>query len=167
MYVKCWHSAFLFLGKLLIASCCSWNVCVLILVRRFWWASQLLYSLVLINGFEISSWLFTFNLDFRKLIAHLELRALISYSMSVADDLDMKIWSFEFHRCSRSCHGSVKCATVLRTAGIWYFFLRLWSSERGQLILLWILLRAAKWRNDVLSHGKDYQIFLLPSWFWD
>lgn len=44
-----------------------------------------------INGFEISSWLFTFNLDFRKLIAHLELRALISYSMSVADDLDMKI----------------------------------------------------------------------------
>lgn len=51
---------------------------------------QLLYSLVLVVGFEISSWLFTFNLDFIKLIAVLELQALISYSVSVADNLDIK-----------------------------------------------------------------------------
>lgn len=51
---------------------------------------QLLYSLVLVVGFEISSWLFTSNLDFITLIAVLELQALISYSVSVADNLDIK-----------------------------------------------------------------------------
>lgn len=51
---------------------------------------QLLYSLVLVVGFEISSWLFTSNLDFIKLIAVLELQALISYSVSVAVNLDIK-----------------------------------------------------------------------------
>lgn len=51
---------------------------------------QLLYSLVLVVGFEISSWLFTSNLYFIKLIAVLELQALISYSVSVAVNLDIK-----------------------------------------------------------------------------
>lgn len=81
--------------------------------------------------------------------------------MWVADNLDMRNKSLicEHQRICESYCGKAEHDIALRATDLsWFIFFPqvVINRRRGQFISFWVLLRAAKWRKEILSHRKSY-----------